>query len=200
MATRTAARRTQAERSAATREALVEAARKLFARRGYFEVGSGELVRACRLTRGALYHHFDGKQGLFEAVVESVQAEVTRDVERAAAAAPGPWEGIKAGCAAFVRATARPEVMQILLVDAVAVLGIMKWRAIDAEYGLASLQAGLAECMELGVLPEQPVEPLARLISGAVNEAALWLAEKTKSGKRRSDVPAAVDALLDGLA
>ena len=63
-------KRTQAERSEATRAALMATARSLFAERGYAGVGTEELVRASGVTRGALYHHFDGKTDLFGAVFE----------------------------------------------------------------------------------------------------------------------------------
>ena len=191
--------RTQAERSFETKTLLINAGRELFGERGYYDVGADEIVRVCDLTRGALYHHFDGKRGLFESVVASTHEDLTREIVRAADSAPDLWSGIKAGCSAFVIACSRPDVKQVLLVDALSVLGIERWREIDAEHGLASLLHGLTECVESGVLPKQPVEPLARLINGAVNEAALWLADKPRSSRRRADVIAALNTLLDGL-
>ena len=77
-------RRTQAERTEATRTALIVAARPLFAERGYAGVGTEEIVRAAGVTRGALYHHFDGKRELFEAVYERIEVELA---ERIAAGA-----------------------------------------------------------------------------------------------------------------
>ena len=192
-------RRTQAQRTTATRRTLVRRATRLFAQHGYAAVGTEQLVAACGLTRGALYHHFDGKRGLFEAVVIEMQSGIAREVEAAAASAHHLWEGIKLGCRAFIEACARREVRQVLLVDATSVLGIERWRQIDAAHGLASLADGLRASIDAGVLPDQPVEPLARLISGALNEAALWLAERPRSARRRADVLAAIDRLLDRL-
>ena len=191
--------RTQTERTATTRAVLIETATGLFAEHGYADVGTEQLVESCGLTRGALYHHFDGKQGLFEAVVESLQAKVAAEIERAANEAADPWQGIKAGCVEFVRCCLRDEFRQVLLVDAMSVLGFQRWREIDAQHGVASLQAGLTECMEEELIQAQPVEPLARLISGAVNEAALWLAENPRSQKRRNQVLAAIDRMLESL-
>lgn len=51
-----------------TRAALLGAGRQLFAQREYVGVSAEEIVRTAGLTRGALYHHFDGKRGLFEAI------------------------------------------------------------------------------------------------------------------------------------
>lgn len=192
-------KRTQAARTARTRTALIEKATVLFAKRGYANVGTEQLVEECGLTRGALYHHFDSKQGLFEAVVESIQAKVAAEIERDAAKAADPWEGIKAGCAAFVRTCMREEYRQILAVDAMSVLGFVRWREIDAQHGVATLRAGLTECMEAGLMNEQPVEPLARLISGAINEATLWLAESPKSQHRRKEVFKTLERMLDAI-
>src|SRR5919201_3309176 len=86
--------RTQAERSEATRAALMTAARRLFARRGYAAVGTEELVRAARLTRGALYHHFGGKRELFEAVYAEVEQDLARRIGERALGAPDPLEAM----------------------------------------------------------------------------------------------------------
>ena len=72
--------RTQAERSEATRGALIAAARRLFAERGYADVGTEEIVRAAGVTRGALYHHFDGKRDLLRAVYEQIESEIAPEV------------------------------------------------------------------------------------------------------------------------
>ncbi len=88
------ARRTQAERSEATRDALIEAARELFAEHGYAGVGTEEIVRAAGVTRGALYHHFEGKRELFEAVYERIEAELTERIATGSPSAPAgnrPW-------------------------------------------------------------------------------------------------------------
>ena len=76
--------RTQAERSEATRGALIDAARRLFAERGYADVGTEEIVRAAGVTRGALYHHFDGKRDLLRAVYEQIEAEIAERGRRRA--------------------------------------------------------------------------------------------------------------------
>ena len=84
-------RRTQAERSEATQAALISTARRLFAERGYSGVGTEEIVRAAGVTRGALYHHFDGKAGLFAAVFEQIEAELSERFATEALAVPDPW-------------------------------------------------------------------------------------------------------------
>ena len=76
----------KAEQAEATRAALVAAARTLFAERGYAAVGTEEIVRAAGVTRGALYHHFAGKQELFQAVYESVEQQLVEQIAASALA------------------------------------------------------------------------------------------------------------------
>src|SRR5436309_3908690 len=108
------ARTTKAEQSEATRSALVAAARPLFAERGYSGVGTEEIVRAAGVTRGALYHHFEGKRELFAAVYERIEAELAERIAAGAlnAGASAPLDAMRAGAEMFLRACTEREVQQ----------------------------------------------------------------------------------------
>src|SRR4051794_2576119 len=104
-------KRTQAERTESTRNALIAAARPLFADRGYARVGTEEIVRAAGVTRGALYHHFDGKRELFEAVYEQIEVELAERIAAGAlqANASSPLAAMRAGAEMFLRVSTEPE-------------------------------------------------------------------------------------------
>ena len=51
---------------------LIAAARQAFAEHGYAAASMDDLTAAAGLTRGALYHSFGNKRGLFAAVVEQM--------------------------------------------------------------------------------------------------------------------------------
>lgn len=159
-----------------TRQALLRESRRLFATLGYGGVGLAQIVGAAGVTKGALYHHFDSKADVFRAVLEQVQQEVARSVVAAAEAHDDPWAQLTAGCRAFLAAGTDPDVQRIMLIDGPAVLGWSEWRAQDEAASARHLAEALAELIDQGVIAAQPVEPLARLLSGAMNEAALWLA------------------------
>src|ERR1700756_2415026 len=110
----------QAERSAATRTALLETARRLFGARGYAAVGTEEIVRAAGVTRGALYHHFDGKLELFAAVYEQVESELVQGIAAAVDTPDAqPLEVLRAGSQAFLDACESDTAVQrIALLDA----------------------------------------------------------------------------------
>ncbi|MGW7411522.1 TetR/AcrR family transcriptional regulator [Streptomyces sp. NPDC054863] len=181
----------RAEQRAATRQALLAEGRRRFAADGYHQVVLAEVAQSAGVTKGAAYHHFDSKAGLFRAVVAEVQGELGERVATEAERHEDLWEQLRAGCRAFLAAGTDPAVRQILLVDAPAVLGWEEWRALDEESSGRHLAEALTVLAEAGTIEDQPVEPLARLLSGAMNEAALWIA--------RGGDPHAAEQTLDRL-
>jgi AcrR family transcriptional regulator len=194
-------RRTQAERSEATRGALIEAARALFAERGYAAVGTEEIVRAAGVTRGALYHHFAGKRDLFEAVYERVEAELAERIAAGAlsSAAESPLEAMRVGAEMFLQACTEPEAQRIALLDGPSVLGWDRWREIAARYGLGLIEASLQAAIEAGAIPDQPVRPLAHVLMGALDEAAMLVARAEQPERTRAEVGRTLDSLIAAL-
>jgi AcrR family transcriptional regulator len=194
-------RRTQAERREATREALIAAARKLFTERGYEQVGTEEIVRAAGVTRGALYHHYGDKASLLEAVYNRIEAESTERVARIVLGSDlhSPLEAMKAGIEAFLEECEKPELRQVALRDAPAVLGWERWREIGAANGLGLIEASLGAAIEAGELRPVPVKPTAHLLMGALDEAAMLLARDDRP-EARIEVTEVLVALLDSLA
>jgi AcrR family transcriptional regulator len=192
-------RRSQQERSRATRAALVTTARRLFAERGYQQVPAEEIVAAAGVTRGALYHHFADKQQLFCAVFEELEGEVTAEIAAAIAAAPDRPTGMVLGLGRFLDVCQRPEVAQIALTDAPAVLGWQTWRAIEARHGLGVITQGLQAAAQEGLLVPAPVPVLAQLVLSAVIEAALLITHAADPKATRADAQQALLALLSGM-
>jgi AcrR family transcriptional regulator len=193
-------RRTQGERSEATRAALIAAARRLFAERSYAGVGTEEIVREAGVTRGALYHHFDGKRELLEAVYEQVEAEITQKIATGALAGSNPLEALRAGSEMFLDVCMEPEVQRIVLLDAPAVLGWERWREIAADHGLGLVEAALGAAMDAGQIVRQPLRPLAHVLMGALDEAAMLVARAEDPEAMRAEVGATLNSILEGLA
>jgi AcrR family transcriptional regulator len=189
-------RRRQADRSAATRRALLDAARALFGQGGYAATGREEIVARAGVTRGALYHHFSDKEGLFRAVFEEMEAEIGERIVGAAMAGTDPLEELRLGAQAFLDAALDPAVRRIVLLDAPAVLGWEAWRQVDAEHGLGLVADGLGHAMDAGLLRRRPVQPLAHLLLAALNEAAMMVAAADEPESARASVGETVDDLL----
>jgi AcrR family transcriptional regulator len=191
----------QAARSEATRAKLVAAARELFAKRGYAAVGTEQIVKRARVTRGALYHHFADKRNLFLAVHERLEAE---GVERIAAALAGagtedPIEAMKVAVRAFLDGALDPGRARITLIDAPSVLGWAEWREIDARHGLGLASAALQAAMDAGRIERQPVAPLAGILVAALGEAGIMVATADDPVAARAEVEGALETLIDGL-
>ena len=198
----TARKRTTGSRdddARATRDALVKAGLELFAKRGYSEVGTEEIVKRARVTRGALYHHFTDKRDLFRAVHERVEESLVERIAGQMQGVSDPWEVMVTGTRAFLEACDEPAVKQITLVDAPAVLGWREWREIDERYGLGLMKAALGGAMEAGVLRTAPLDAISHLMLGALAEAAFVIANADDPAAARKDAETALFALLEGL-
>jgi AcrR family transcriptional regulator len=192
-------RRRQEDRSRSTRAALVGAARRLFAERGYAQVPADAIVTAAGVSRGALYHHFADKQGLFRAVFEELEGEVTAEIAAAIAASPDRSAAMVLGLSRFLDVCQRPEVVRVALTDAPAVLGWQTWREIEGRHGLGVITDALHAAERDGLPVPAPVPVLAPLVLSAVIEAALMIAHAADRQAARADAEAALLLLLSGL-
>lgn len=192
-------KRKKAEQSEHTRALLVGVARDLFAERGYAATPTEEVVRRAGVTRGALYHQFKDKRDLFRAVVEDVQQGVMQRVVAALAPITEPWQAVHAGIGAFLDACMDPAVQRIVLLDAPSVLSWETWREIDARYGFGLVRNALQGLMALGLIEEQPVDPLAHMLLGALSEGGLVIARAENPVDAREQVGASIARLLRGL-
>lgn len=169
--------RASKEQSEITARRIRDVAAAQFAERGYAAVALEEVAAAAGVTRGAVYHHYRSKQHLFEAVAAAAQQRVADAVASAADAVTDPWDGLIAGCRAFLIATVAHSHRRILLVDAPSVMGWSTWRSQDAAASGHHLAEAVAELAAGGRLEIHSPEATAALLSGAMNEAVLRIAE-----------------------
>jgi AcrR family transcriptional regulator len=187
------------EYAEATRAALVDVARGLFAERGYAAVSIDEIVQGARVTKGALYHHFDDKQSLFREVLETIERDLAARMAERAAKERAPWEQLHAACEAYLDACLERDVQRIVVVDAPSVLGWHTWCEIERRYGLGVLRERFEAALERGLLDRQPLEPVALLVLGALNTGGRVIAEAKDPAAARNHVGVTVERLLSGL-
>lgn len=178
---------------------LLEVARRHFTEQGYADATLEEIVSEASLTRGALYHHFGNKKGLFHVVVEAVQQEIAERIETEAAKSNDVWEQLLLGCRAFVVAAVKPESKRILLLDGPAVLGWETWRLMDEQNSMRLLRSQLQFMKQQGELKQISIEAMTHLLSGALNEAALWIAQAPDDNQALEETMEAISYLLQGL-
>jgi AcrR family transcriptional regulator len=187
------------EYAEATRAALVAAARRLFGQQGFAAVSIEEIVQEARVTRGALYHHFDDKQALFRAVLETLESELAERMRSAARAESRPWEQLRAACYAYLDACLERDVQRIVVLDAASVLGWQTWCEIDKRYGLGVLRERLEATLEAGLIDPQPLEAVAQLVLGALNVGGRVMAEAKHAKEARRQVGETIERLVSGL-
>lgn len=157
-----------------TTSILIEIAKRHFSEYGYFDVSLEKIAEEGKVTRGAIYHHFKSKQGLFIAVLDSVQKDVAAQIEKEALKSDDPWQQLILGCIGFVSAANAKENRRILLVDAPSALGWDTWRKIDQDNSMRTLQEHIDDLKKWGYLCDGvDTKLMTYSISGALNELAL---------------------------
>jgi len=189
----------QAERRAATTEAIMTAARRLFGSRGFAATTMDEIAEAARIAKGAVYHHFKTKEAVFEAVFDQVSRDLVVEIDSAARAEKDVLAAMVAGTEHYFAATAKGPIGRIILRDGPAVLGWERWREIDAQHFGGKLPRALSAAMEAGLIARQPVEPLARLLLGAVTEAAVACAGRADTARAGAEYARAFKSLVEAL-
>lgn len=158
-----------------TRAKLVAAGRRAFAESGYAGASMDQLTSDAGLTRGALYHHFGGKRGLLEAVIEQIDAEAAERLAAAADRSGDPWQALLDEGVAYIRLALEPEFQRIMLLDGPAVLGDpSRWPGQNA--CLIATTASMKKLADAGRIAPVDPEAAARLFDGAALDAALWIA------------------------
>jgi AcrR family transcriptional regulator len=189
------------EKGKATRDRLIEAARKLFGQRGYEATPIEAILKAAKVKRGSLYHHFASKEALFDAVLDRLVASISHAVAEAArAAGPDPVATLLAGCASWLRMGLDPAIQRIVLMDAPAVVGWKRWRQLDEQHTLGGLRANLKRIARDGRLPPAQVDVLAHMLLAALSEAAILIARAEDPPAALAAGQAAVGTLVDRLA
>ena len=193
---------TRVQRGLATRQQLVAAATELFAERGYEATSIEAVLDAAGVSRGALYHHFEDKRALFEAVLDTVEAGMATRVHDAAMAAADPDDpaaSLRAGCLAWLRLIRDPVTRRIALVDAPAVVGWERWREIDECNWFGLLKDGLGAALPPGRLDAGSLDVLAHMLLAALNELAFMIARSEDPDAAARDGETAVVDLLGRL-
>lgn len=179
---------------------LVETARDLFARDGFADTSLDDIVAACGVTKGSLYHHFPSKTALFEAVFEEECRRLADAVAAVVARKRDTWAAAYAGIGAFLDASSDRSTQRIMVLDAASVLGWDRMREIEAEYGLALVRATVEQLMAEGLIAKHDARVLSLLLFGALEEAAVCIARAADQQRTRRAVERELRALVGGLA
>lgn len=189
----------KADQAKQTRTALMNAGRTLFSSQGYAGTSTESIVQHAKVTRGALYYHFEDKAGLFQAVYEELRdSRLQLVLERIQTAEGDPWQRlVQTGLRAFLEVVSEQGVQRILYIDGPAVLPASLWH--DNVPAVSTIQNVMEQLAVAGFIEKQPFETLARLVWGAFLEAALHLAHTDDLEATKQEMLWGLEQLVAGL-
>jgi AcrR family transcriptional regulator len=171
----------RAAQGRATRGQLIEVATGLFAEHGYEGTSIEAVLTAAGVSRGALYHHFAGKEALFTAVLEALSERITAQLTEVISGCADPVDAVRTSALGWIDLAGDPVIQRIMLVDAPSVLGWEQWRAMDEGRTVSAMRAMLQAVSDTGRLPAELVDPFAHMILAALDEAAMVVARAPDS-------------------
>jgi len=197
---RKAARSTRRqEYSASTKRALVEVATELFTERGYAGTSLDEIVAGARVTKGALYHHFSGKQALFEAVFENVEEDASKAIRRAVHTNRDPWDRALGGLRSFLAVVQEPGYRRIVIQEGPAVLGYERYREQEERSTFGIVQDIVSGVLSTYDVSPSMVETFSRVFFGAMSAAGSAVSTAEDTARASAEVEAAIAFILAGL-
>jgi AcrR family transcriptional regulator len=167
---------TKVEQTRRTRRAILDRARYLFALKGYAATGTEEIISELGITRGALYHQFKDKLGVFQAVVAEAYNEITDHISAKVKPVDDSWEQLLIGCQAFLEIAQREDLRRLVMIEAPAVLAADTLVEFD-QYGFGLLYQAIQRVVNEGKLSPIDAEGFAHLVNGSLNELAAWVAQ-----------------------
>lgn len=188
-----------ADPATVTREQVVHAARELYAGPGFADTTSRDIADALGTVADRVEALFPDPADLYAAVYHQVHDEVGAEVS-AHYVGDDPIEVMRAGVRAWINVCRDPEVRRLLVVDAPDALGWNRWRHEGESYGRVLIDALLADAMDQGRIPEQPVKPLAYLLTGALESGVQYAVREPDVDLALDRVRASLESLLDSMA
>lgn len=187
------------EYSESTRQALVDSAIELITKKGYANTSLDAIARRARVTKGALYHHFSGKQALFEAAFDAVETSVISRLAKLIEKPGDPWQKALDGAQEYLRICLEPSYQRIVIHEGPVVMGWERWREAEDHFSFGIIKGTVAQLVAAGLVSEAPVEVTARLLFGALSAAATMIAEAEDQKRASAEAGTAIAQILNSM-
>lgn len=187
------------EYSESTRQALVDSACELFTKRGYAGTSLDEIAKRARVTKGALYHHFSGKQAMFEAAFDAVERHTIERLRRIVSQPGDPWQTAMAALRSYIQICLEPPYQRIVVHEGPVVMGWERWREAEDQYSFGLIRQTVQSMVDAEAIEDIPVEVTSRLLFGALSAAATVIATAADQERAGAEVTTAVERMLERL-
>jgi AcrR family transcriptional regulator len=185
--------------SESTRKALVDSAVDLFTKQGYTATSLDAVAKKALVTKGALYHHFNGKQALFEAVLDAVETETMKRLGEIIGGPGDPWDRAMNAIRAYIKVCLDPSYQRIVIHEAPVVMGVERWREAEEHYSYGLVKLAVERLIEARLIEEVPLEVTARMLFGALSAGATFIAGADDQQHASAEVYTAMIKLLEGM-
>jgi AcrR family transcriptional regulator len=185
--------------SESTRQALVESAVELFTTNGYAGTSLDAIAKRARVTKGALYHHFSGKQALFEAAFDVVEQAAVARLAEVISGDGSAWQRAVRGVEVYIRSCLDPAYQRIVIHEGPVVMGWERWRETEDQFSYGLVKATIEALIEAGEMVELPIEVTARVLFGALSAGATMIASSADPRKVGADVSRTIVTVMEGM-
>jgi AcrR family transcriptional regulator len=158
-------------------------------------------VAGARVTKGALYHHWSGKQALFEAVFERVEVDAATRIHRSLKGHRDPWDKARTGLRAFLEVVREPTYRRIVVQEGPSVLGYERFREQEERSTFASVLEIVRSVLGSGdwARDEELQLTFARIFFGAMSSAGESVSTAEDPDLASERVETAIGLILAGL-
>lgn len=187
--------------SASTKRALVDVATKLFTQQGYAATSLDQIVAGARVTKGALYHHFSGKQAVFEAAFEKIENDAAARIRKSLRGSRDPWEKALIGLRAFLENVQDPAYQRVVIQEGPAILGYARFREQEERSSYGLVQDLVRDVLEASTyaLSDGMLETFSRIFFGAMSAAGESVSSAADPRLAVARVETAISFILAGL-
>lgn len=186
------------ESAAATRQLLLDAAARMFSQQGFAKTSLSDIAARAGATKGALYHHFLGKEALYASCYEQQAAKVAAIV-RAAGTSGDPWQDTLEKCRAFLGCARLRHLNAVPIQEAIIVLGWQRWRELDSAHTMGELELALARLSDAGLLGSFDRRLLADSLFAVLVSAMMTLSESRDRAATEAELMRQLSAFLSGV-
>lgn len=185
----------------ATRRLLIDVALEQFTAHGYAATSLDTIVSRAKVTKGALYHHFSGKQALFEAVFEKTEGDAAAAMRKALKKSKDPWEKAALGLRAFLEVVQNRSYQRVVIQDGPAVLGYERFREQEerSSYSMVNDLVRTVVASSSYELSDDMADTFSRIFFGAMSAAGESVTAALDPEVTVARVEAALAFILAGL-
>jgi hypothetical protein len=175
-------KRSREEISESSVKNLLLTARKHFAKYGFYESSMDILCAEAGLTRGALYHHFENKEGLLEAVIKEIDLEISYSLQQEWNKYEDPWEGLMTCSELSLKLFLKTDIYKIYHLESKKIFN-KKNKNLSMQSNIIYIENALIILIKNGTIKYCDTKVMSIMLNSILVEAASWIYNSSEPTK-----------------